>query len=334
MHAAIVEFDPLSDAVRPASQDHDLLAIRRGGFTLVLVGRVEIGRMRLELGGTGIHSLVDRPYVQAMTQGTHFVLALAPEFRQALVREAHSLGLTQPGLTLARVCTAKVLLGAHDFLHAPEKPGIDPRAAMDLLHRNAPAHGLGNGPRAPGSGHVHRFEQLGIAVIIVRKFGCLQPSVADFKGSDCLLQALLEGSADRHNLADALHLCRQGAVRVGKFLEGKARDLGHDVVDAGLETRRGLPGDVVAHLVEGEAHCQLRRDFCDGEARGLGGQRRRTRNPRVHFDHHQGAILGIDTELDIGSPGIHTDLAHDRDCGVAHFLVFPIGQGLSRGDGD
>jgi hypothetical protein len=66
MAAAIIELDPLPDPVRPAAQDHDLLApagarlafhiAHRGG----LVGRIHVGRLRLELGGAGIDALEHR----------------------------------------------------------------------------------------------------------------------------------------------------------------------------------------------------------------------------------------------------------------------------------
>ncbi len=58
--AAVVELDALPDAVRAAAQDEDLAAVGGLGFVLRLVGAVEIGRLRLELGGAGIHALEGR----------------------------------------------------------------------------------------------------------------------------------------------------------------------------------------------------------------------------------------------------------------------------------
>ena len=49
------------------------------------------------------------------------------------------------------------------------------------------------------------------------------------------------------------------SVGTGQLLEGPARDLGHDVVDGGLEARRSGAGDVVGDLVERVAHGQARR---------------------------------------------------------------------------
>ncbi len=42
----------------------------------------------------------------------------------------------------------------------------------------------------------------------------------------------------------------------------------------------------------------------------------------------------MNRKLDIRSAGVDPDLAHDRDRGVAHHLIFLVGEGLRRGDGD
>ena len=50
-----------------------------------------------------------------------------------------------------------------------------------------------------------------------------------------LLQAFLEGAADRHDFADRFHRGGQRGRGAGEFLEGEARNFGDDIVDAGLE---------------------------------------------------------------------------------------------------
>ncbi len=95
MHAAVIEFDPLADPVRPAAQDHDLLPVGRLGLALLFIGGVEIGRVGLEFGGTGIHALEDRQHLQGQPQGADLVFASVPELGQDLVGEAELLGLPQ-----------------------------------------------------------------------------------------------------------------------------------------------------------------------------------------------------------------------------------------------
>src|SRR5690606_29558026 len=90
---------------------------------------------------------------------------------------------------------------------------------------------------------------------------------ARFQRAQGLLQALLEGAADGHGLADRLHGRRQHRRGAGELLEGEARDLGDDVVDRRLEGGGRRPaGDVVGDLVERVAHRELGRDLGDGEA--------------------------------------------------------------------
>ena len=61
MTATIIELDPLADAVGPTAEDHHLGPVRGRRLILGPVGRVEVGRVGLELGGTGIHAAKDRP---------------------------------------------------------------------------------------------------------------------------------------------------------------------------------------------------------------------------------------------------------------------------------
>jgi hypothetical protein len=55
------------------------------------------------------------------------------------------------------------------------------------------------------------------------------------------LQAFLERAPDGHRFADAFHLRGERGVGLREFLEGKARNLGDDVINARLETaERGI----------------------------------------------------------------------------------------------
>ena len=163
----------------------------------------------------------------------------------------------------------------------------------------------------------------------------VEPVDTGLQPTQRLLQRFLEGSADGHHFADRLHLRRQAVVGQRELLEGKARHLGNDVVDRGLERRRRrTAGDVVLQLVERVAAGKLGRHFGDREAGRLRGQRRRARHARIHLDDDHAAIVGIDGELDVGAAGVDADLAQHCDAGVAHDLVFLIGQRLGRRHGD
>ena len=94
--AAIIELDALPDAVRPAAENHHLL--RSLFFDLVVaavVGRIVIGRVRLELGGAGVHQPVAGHEAELFPQGADFVLGLAGQIRDLPVGKSERLGFGQ-----------------------------------------------------------------------------------------------------------------------------------------------------------------------------------------------------------------------------------------------
>ena len=107
-----------------------------------------------------------------------------------------------------------------------------------------------------------------------------------------------------------------------------------DVIDGRLETGGRLARDVVLDFVQAIADGELRGDLGDGESGGLRRQRGAARDARVHLDDHHAAGLGIDGELDVGAAGIDADFAQAGQRGVAHHLIFAIGERLRGGDGD
>ncbi len=100
VHAAVVEFDPLADAVRARAQDDDLGT--RGGRRLVLlfVCGVEVGRVGFELGGAGVHGLEGGHDAVLAAQEPDGVLAGVGQAGDATVGEAHLLGPTKNGGSL------------------------------------------------------------------------------------------------------------------------------------------------------------------------------------------------------------------------------------------
>ena len=89
MDAAIVKFDTLADTVRTAAKDHHLAALARLGLAFWLaaipgrgfVGRIEVRRLCVEFGGTGIDTLEDRVHVERDTLGRHHRFITAGECR-------------------------------------------------------------------------------------------------------------------------------------------------------------------------------------------------------------------------------------------------------------
>ena len=333
MHAAVVELDPLPDAVRPAAQDDDRFLVGDGqSLVLFLVGGVEVGRVGLELGRAGVDGFVggDDAFCDAPLPDLQFAGAQEPA--DVIVAEAEPLGLpqffagkpTQAPLAGERL---EMVLGLHDLAQLLQKPLVDERDGEDGLQSHPPPVGFQDEVVALGRGDGDEVQE-GLVVV-----GDLRPHV-EFPRAHRFLEGLFEGAADGHVLAHALHVRGQSGIGQRELLEGPARRLHHHVVDGGLETGGCLAGDVVGDLVQRVAHGQLGGDLGDGEAGGLGGQSRGARYPRVHLDDHQFVRLGGVGELDVGSPRLHADGADDVEGSVAQPLVLHVGEGLLGRDRD
>ncbi len=201
---------------------------------------------------------------------------------------------------------------------------------MDLLGREAPAVGVADREDAVGVRHAQELAQL----LVLRRPPERQPPAVLLQRPDGLLEGFLERPADRHHFTDRFHLRRQRPVGLGELLEVPAGELHDTVVDRRLERGRRLARDVVPDLVERVADGELRRDLGDGEAGRLRGQRGGARHARVHLDDDEPPVVRVHRELDVRAARLDADLSNNCDRGVAHQLIFLIGQRLRRGHGD
>ena len=72
VHAAVVELDPLPDAVRPAAEDDDLLLPALTPLIFVAVGGVVVRRVSLELCGAGVDEAVGRNNASSFSRALYF----------------------------------------------------------------------------------------------------------------------------------------------------------------------------------------------------------------------------------------------------------------------
>ena len=230
---------------------------------------------------------------------------------------------------------ADFLFGIDDSLQPRNEPRIDVAEGIDLLVIEAEPQRLGHLQDPVGR---RRAESRPDHILVVALAEPLQHVVVEageprLHRAQRLLQAFLEGAANRHHLADRFHGGGQRRRGAWEFLEGEARDLRHHIVDGGLEGggRRAL-GDVVVEFVERVADGELGRDLGNREAGGLRGKGRGARHARVHLDDNEPAVRRIHRELHVRAARLHADLAQDRDGGVAHHLVFAVGKRQRRGD--
>ena len=229
------------------------------------------------------------------------------------------------------------MLGVDDGADLAQEPRVDRARIVDLLVAEAEPHRLRDVKDTVGRGRAERGADRILVIALAEPVDgdLIEPGEPGFQRAQRFLQGLRKGAADRHGFADRFHRGGQDRLGTGKFLEREARNLGDDIIDRGLERGRGrAAGDVVFNFVEGVADGELGCDFGDRKSGGLRRQCRGTRHAWVHLDDDQAAVFRIDRELDVGSAGFYADLAQHRDRGIAHDLIFLVGQGQGRRDGD
>ena len=341
MAAAVVKLDALPDAVGAAAKDDNLAPVFHHGFPPGFVGGIVIGRIRLKFRGAGIHKIEGRLDAEALAQAADVVLGAFPHFRQLAIGEPELLGVPQDipqfGVggrhVVGETEMQDALFHLHDVADLADEPRVNAAGLVDFLLARAGQQRLPHAEDAAGTGRAQGGEDL----FLFRQFLLemeTEPRRAGLHGAEPLLQRLLEGSANAHGLAHALHGRRELILRAGKLLKGEARDLHHAVVNGGLKTGGRLPGDVVPQFIQRIAHGQLGGDLGDGEARRLGCQRRRTGHARIHLNDDHLARGGIDAELHVAAAGLHADFTHDGQRGVAHGLIFHVAQRLRRSHGN
>ena len=337
MHAAVVELDALTDAVRARAEDDDLLAVAVANFVGVFVGRVVVRRGGLELGGAGIDRLERGAHTGRKASGPHLSLGDVPQIGKLRIGETELLGpleaprrdrIERQGLETGP------LLGDHR--HLVEEPRIDSGGREDLVDAHAPTQQrlkLERTIRGSDRRHLHEFLGRDVVERRLARVG-VETVAALLERTERLLHRLGEGSADGHNLTHRLHRRTEHPAGARELLERPARNLGDDIIDRRFEAGWGLLRDVVGDLVERVTDRELGGDLGDREAGGLRRKGRGATHTRIHFDDDLTAGLRVDRPLDVRAAGLDTDPSDTGKRTVAHLLVLDIGKGLGRSDGD
>ena len=143
----------------------------------------------------------------------------------------------------------QLLLKIHDFFDLHQEPAVDFREVENLLDGEAGADGVADEEDALGVGDAEfaadDFARKDVAVAIdlvadTPGFAvAAQAAAANLQRAQAFLQAFLERAPDGHGFADAFHLRGERGVGLREFLEGEARNLGDDVINARLKARGG-----------------------------------------------------------------------------------------------
>mmetsp|Transcript_52612 Transcript_52612/g.72934 ORF Transcript_52612/g.72934 Transcript_52612/m.72934 type:complete len:243 (+) Transcript_52612:516-1244(+) len=190
-----------------------------------------------------------------------------------------------------------------------QEPAVDVGEAMDIRHVHAKLESLRNGPK-PYRGGVAK-----LLLHLLLQFwpGCTDPSPFQLNLIACrieagaclvdhtqgLLDGLLEGSADGHDFAHALHGGADAGVHRGELLEVPAGHLGYHVVQRRLEAGSGAARHAVPELRQVVAQSKLGGHIGQRIPCGLGGEGTAAGEPGVHLDDAELGAFGIDSILDV-----------------------------------
>jgi hypothetical protein len=157
--AGVVELNALADAVGAGTQDEDgRLGVQRH-LVLLVIGRVVVRGVRGELGGAGVHGLVDGTDAQCLADPADHGLRVVGERTDLFVGEAVALGalehLLGEGAGLADLVGDLV-----QQLELVEEPGVDLGRLEELLYGGAAQEGALDLVQALGGGALGLFDQL------------------------------------------------------------------------------------------------------------------------------------------------------------------------------
>ncbi len=330
LDAAGVEFDALADSHRAAAENDDRPS-RRRLLVAVTEAAVEIGGARLEFGGAGVDPPTNPKHPGLESAVFDLRSCLAKESPDVGVGKAEPLdGGQHPGFIDAG---GNLGLRRHQPVYSAEEPGVDAGHRLNALDTPTAAQGFGELPKTVRGG-------LGKPPFEIRVVGRrnrrrrFQRIAIDFERPDRFEKGFLERAPHGRDFSHSLHRGAEAGVRSRELLEGEARNFDHHVIESGLERRRRGSGDVVGDLVEPAPERDLGCDAGDRETGRFGSQRRRSRNPWIHFDDHVTAVFRIDGELDVGAAGGDSDRVEHDSSRVPQDLVLAVGQGLGRGHRD
>ena len=207
--------------------------------------------------------------------------------RPPFIRQANGhavLGSHSFGHGLSVFGGSQLFFKIHNLFDLHQKPTVNFREAENLLDGEARAQGVAKeedafvprwrdqlAPKAFGGAREDvavaidfRADAPGFAV-------AAQAAAANLQRAQAFLQAFLERAPDGHRFADTFHLRGERGVGLREFLEGNARNLGDDVINARLEARGGFARDVVLEFVEQVADGEFGEIKFRNRRRGLTG---------------------------------------------------------------
>jgi hypothetical protein len=170
-------------------------------------------------------------------------------------------------------------------------------------------------------------------IIEVLEVVTLQTKVLRVNLADSLLEGLLEGTANSHDLTDRLHGTADVAVNVLELAQIPTGDLGDNVIQRGLEVGSGSLGNGVWELRQSVSETNLSSGIGQRVAGSLGGQSRRTRETSIHLNDTVVKAIGLERVLDIALAN-DTQVTDDLNGSGTEHVVLLVRQSLGGSDHD
>ena len=259
------------------------------------------------------------------------------------IREPSSLGSLDESLVpLLEGSGLDLLVDLDNVLELVQEPLVNLGQVVELVDSVAKVeHRVGDGEKSSigvvgqGSGQV-----LGFPVGV-------ETGKVGVDLSDSLLQRLLEGSSDGHDLTDRLHGGSDVSLDVLELGQVPLGDLGDNVVERGLETGRGGLGDSVRQLGESVAKSNLSGGVGERVSSGLGGEGadmsgekgrdekdlRRSRETSVHLNDSVVSAVGVQGVLHVALSD-NSDVSDNLNGSRSEHVVLVIREGLGGSDDD
>jgi len=329
IHSAPIELDGATDTVHTATQDESAMVIESDIVGGCVVGCVQVVGVRGEFSRQGINLLDPRGDAEGLAASANLVLRAANQERDLLVREAELLGLQHSLLLDAEQAAdfLQLVVAVNDVLDLVQEPLVDLAQLVNPVNRvTLVKHSLADGQPAA----ISRVLQ---DVVEVLEMVTLKTNVPRVDLANGLLEGLLEGTANSHDLTNRLHGTANVAVDVLELAQIPAGDLGDNVIQRRLEVCGGGLGHSVGKLGQGVAETNLGSSVGQRVTGSLGGQSRRTRETSVDLNNTVVEAIGLQSVLDVTLAN-DAQVADNLDGSGTEHMVLLIRQSLTRSNDD
>ena len=299
MNAAIVKFDPLTDAVWTAAKDHDLWLIG-GNWAFVLVEVVGGVVVSCILGAANMNAFPGFADAVFIARSADVVFWHGEDLAQIAIAEAVEFGLTQHAFFWhAAFKREELFFFLNELCHLLEEPVLDLGEGVDLVHGGPFAQRFVDDELAFAGWEAQFGEQL-VFGQIVEVLGVAEPVATGFQTANGFLEGFLVGFADGHDFADGFHLGAELVFGAFEFFKGPAGKFDDDII---ATWHVFIEGAVFAawDLFEGETAGEHGAHERDREARRFGSERGGAGGTRVDLDDDDAPALRIVGELAVAA---------------------------------